>query len=72
MFITLYFLAQMPEKYRKVKVKPRGVSNRLRALSWIRHNASEGVFFFGDDDNTYDVEIFQEVRKKYLKYTITL
>lgn len=52
----------MPEKYRKNKVKPRGVSNRNRALEWLRANATEGVLYFADDDNTYDVEIFDEVR----------
>ena len=51
----------MPAKYRKNKVKPRGVSNRNRGLEWIRANSSEGVLYFADDDNTYDVEIFDEV-----------
>lgn len=55
-------IAQMPAKYRKNKVKPRGVSNRNRGLEWIRANASDGVLYFADDDNTYDVEIFDEVR----------
>ncbi|XP_070500308.1 galactosylgalactosylxylosylprotein 3-beta-glucuronosyltransferase P isoform X1 [Chironomus tepperi] len=57
-----HLLAPMPEKYRKNKVKPRGVSNRNRALEWIRANATEGVLYFADDDNTYDVEIFDEMR----------
>lgn len=51
----------MPANFRTKKVKPRGVSNRNRGLEWIRANASEGVFYFADDDNTYDVEIFDEV-----------
>lgn len=54
-------IAQMPANFRTKKVKPRGVSNRNRGLEWIRANASEGVFYFADDDNTYDVEIFDEV-----------
>lgn len=41
----LSFLAQMPAKYRKNKVKPRGVSNRNRGLQWIRANATEGNGF---------------------------
>uniref|UniRef100_A0A336MAY7 Galactosylgalactosylxylosylprotein 3-beta-glucuronosyltransferase n=2 Tax=Culicoides sonorensis TaxID=179676 RepID=A0A336MAY7_CULSO len=57
-----HMAAQMPEKYRKLKVKPRGVSNRLRALDWIRANATDGVLYFADDDNTYDVDIFTEMR----------
>lgn len=51
----------MPAKYRKNKVKPRGVSNRNRGLDWIRANATEGVIFFADDDNSYDVLIFEQV-----------
>lgn len=56
----------MPAKYRKNKVKPRGVSNRNRGLEWIRANSSEGVLYFADDDNTYDVEIFDEVSVFFL------
>lgn len=55
----------MPAKYRKNKVKPRGVSNRNRGLEWIRANASDGVLYFADDDNTYDLDIFDEVRKAF-------
>lgn len=56
----------MPNKYKKNKVKPRGVSNRNRGLDWIRANASDGVFYFADDDNTYDLQIFHEV--EYFRY----
>ena len=55
----------MPEKYRKLKTlksKPRGVANRNAGLNWIRENARDGgVFFFADDDNSYDVRIFEDV-----------
>lgn len=51
----------MPAKYRKNKIKPRGVSNRNRGLEWIRANATDGVLYFADDDNSYDLEIFEEV-----------
>lgn len=84
----------MPAKYRKNKVKPRGVSNRNRGLQWIRANATEGngfnvkilspptncdkfiylflllfllskgVLYFADDDNTYDLDIFDEVSEQ--------
>ncbi|CRK97451.1 CLUMA_CG010840, isoform A [Clunio marinus] len=57
-----HLVAQMPEKFRKNKVKPRGVSNRNRGLEWIRANASDGVLYFADDDNTYDLDIFDEMR----------
>lgn len=56
----------MPEKYRKMKSKPRGVSNRLRAIEWIKANATDGVLYFADDDNTYDVDIFTKVRNNSL------
>jgi len=56
-------VAPMPEKYKLKKgAKPRGVSNRNRGLQWIRANATKGVFYFADDDNTYDIELFNEVR----------
>ena len=50
--------------------KNRGVEQRNKALQWIRENAAHGqleggergVVYFGDDDNTYDIEIFNEVR----------
>lgn len=52
----------MPERFKKRVVKPRGVSNRNRGLAWIRINAKDGVFYFADDDNTYDLEIFEQMR----------
>ncbi|XP_055547194.1 galactosylgalactosylxylosylprotein 3-beta-glucuronosyltransferase P [Wyeomyia smithii] len=58
----IHLTAPMPAKYRKMKVKPRGVSNRNRGLQWIRANATEGVFYFADDDNTYNLEIFEQMR----------
>lgn len=42
----------------------RGVDQRNLALSWIRKNISldtKGVLYFGDDDNTYHVDLFSEV-----------
>lgn len=61
----LYFLAPMPAQYKnKTKgPKPRGVSNRNKGLAWIRENAKTGVFYFADDDNTYDLDLFKEVIK---------
>lgn len=52
----------MPKQYKKRQLKPRGVSNRNRGLEWIRKNAVDGVFYFADDDNTYDLEIFNQMR----------
>lgn len=59
---SFFFPAPMPEKYKQKKgAKPRGVSNRNRGLQWIRANATNGVFYFADDDNTYDIALFDEV-----------
>ncbi|XP_012282242.1 galactosylgalactosylxylosylprotein 3-beta-glucuronosyltransferase P [Orussus abietinus] len=59
-----HMIAPMPDKYKRKKgAKPRGVSNRNRGLQWIRANATKGVFYFADDDNTYDLDLFAEIRK---------
>ncbi|KAH8351456.1 hypothetical protein KR059_002883 [Drosophila kikkawai] len=58
-----YMVAPMPEKYKQTKrAKPRGVSNRNRGLEYLRHHANEGVLYFADDDNTYDISIFEQMR----------
>jgi hypothetical protein len=60
--------ARMPQQFRvndsttPYTSRPRGASNRNRALQWIRENVKKGVVYFADDDNTYDVRIFQEMR----------
>ncbi|KAM3718221.1 Coiled-coil domain-containing protein [Dirofilaria immitis] len=44
---------------------PRGVVQRNKALLWLRknlHNLRRGVVYFGDDDNTYDWRLFDEMR----------
>ncbi|XP_069824327.1 galactosylgalactosylxylosylprotein 3-beta-glucuronosyltransferase 3 [Dendropsophus ebraccatus] len=46
-------------------LKPRGVEQRNEALRWLRENRSpmeHGVVYFADDDNTYSIRIFQEMR----------
>lgn len=53
----------MPKQYRSEMYKPRGVANRRAALKWLRHhNISEGILYFGDDDNTYSLQLFNEIR----------
>jgi len=55
----------MPAEEAKKKVKARGVSNRNRGLQWIRENDvdPDGIIYFADDDNTYDLRLFEEVSK---------
>lgn len=59
------FVAPMDEKNKqKIYIKrPRGATNRNKALQWIRDNVKEGVVYFADDDNTYDPLIFDQVRE---------
>ncbi|ESO02702.1 hypothetical protein HELRODRAFT_66421, partial [Helobdella robusta] len=49
--------------------KPRGVLQRNEGLRWLRSNkklilsgSEGGVVYFADDDNTYDVQLFDEMR----------
>ncbi|XP_017075576.2 LOW QUALITY PROTEIN: galactosylgalactosylxylosylprotein 3-beta-glucuronosyltransferase S [Drosophila eugracilis] len=59
-----HMVSPMPIKFRNEKPAPRGVANRRAALQWLRqHNLTNGVLYFGDDDNTYDLRLFSEIRK---------
>ena len=57
----------MPDKYRnQTQHVPSGVENRNRALDWILKEVEQtgddsGVIYFADDDNTYDLRIFEQV-----------
>ncbi|XP_041987602.1 galactosylgalactosylxylosylprotein 3-beta-glucuronosyltransferase S-like [Aricia agestis] len=46
----------------KVSNFPRGVANRRAALAWLKENVLEGILYFGDDDNTVDLQLFDEIR----------
>nr|XP_002731115.2 PREDICTED: galactosylgalactosylxylosylprotein 3-beta-glucuronosyltransferase 3-like [Saccoglossus kowalevskii] len=47
-------------------LKPRGVEQRNLALDWLRENidiaTNSGVVYFADDDNTYSLQLFEEMR----------
>lgn len=49
----------------KRRLRARGVEQRNLALQWLRQNYKlgevRGVVYFGDDDNTYDLRVFEEV-----------
>ncbi len=68
----------MPEKYRiKKGPHPSGVENRNNALEWILKKVKEtgddsGVFFFADDDNTYDLRIFEQVNCYFYPLKMTI
>ena len=61
--------APMPKIDRELpetEPKPKGVENRNRDLEWILNRVREtgkpsGWIYFADDDNSYDVRIFDEV-----------
>ena len=40
----------------------KGCSQRNAALTWIKDNVEEGVIYFADDDNAYDIRLFSEIR----------
>lgn len=49
-------------------LKPRGVAQRNEALKWIRDNVkytakSRSAIYFMDDDNTYSIQLFEEITK---------
>ena len=61
----VHLASPMPERYIHERHKPNGVSGRNAAVKWIldnEWNLSPGVIYFGDDDNTYDVSLFEEIR----------
>jgi hypothetical protein len=50
-------------------LKPRGVLQRNAGLMWIRASLDphkdKGVVYFADDDNTYSIQLFEEVIHVY-------
>ena len=57
-----------PDKYKNNSWVGRGVFNRVHGLNWVRDNAEQNsILYFADDDNTYDLRLFEEMRgmKKY-------
>ena len=67
---NVHLTAQTSAKYIPKKgvprsMKPRGVDQRNAGLKWLRQHYSEqncsGVVHFGDDDNKYDLRLFDDV-----------
>lgn len=52
-------------------LKPRGVEQRNEGLRWLREDrrtqpgedSQGGVVYFADDDNTYSLQLFEEVQR---------
>ena len=64
-----HLMSPMPKMYLKEKYKPRGVASRRAGMEWILKNHDQiskngdGIIYFADDDNTYDLKLFDEIRK---------
>ncbi|XP_066983261.1 galactosylgalactosylxylosylprotein 3-beta-glucuronosyltransferase S-like [Macrobrachium rosenbergii] len=54
--------ATMPDEYKGNPSVGKGVFNRREGLRWLRENAREGVLYFADDDNSYDIRLFEQMR----------
>ncbi|XP_008319571.1 galactosylgalactosylxylosylprotein 3-beta-glucuronosyltransferase 2 [Cynoglossus semilaevis] len=53
-----------PRRYKRAGM-PRATEQRNLALTWLRQHRTKkdpGVVFFADDDNTYSLELFEEMR----------
>ncbi|XP_059087516.1 galactosylgalactosylxylosylprotein 3-beta-glucuronosyltransferase S-like [Tigriopus californicus] len=61
----VHMVAPMPAQFLVTAKKPRGVSQRNAALQWILTHPElpEGVLYFADDDNTFDLRLFKDIRK---------
>lgn len=75
--LTYTHLHMLTPKNRKLKegepqwLKPRGAEQRNEGLRWLREKAAadggdgsafnNAVIYFADDDNTYSLQLFEEV-----------
>ena len=65
----VHLASPMPVRYINEKPKPRGVASRNAGVQWVLNNEptlSPGVIYFGDDDNTYDLSLLEEIRQTRL------
>ena len=65
---AIHLTVQTPETVKstwKYSPKVTGVAHRNAGLTWVREhclrNKCEGVVYFGDDDDKYDLRFFEEV-----------
>lgn len=77
-YTHLNILTPMTYKYRgdgRNPRVPRGTLQRNLALRWLRETfplnySQPGVVYFADDDNTYSLQLFEEVRGYVLKVKV--
>ena len=56
-------------------LRNRGVEQRNLAIDWLREyrgDETTGIVYFGDDDNTYDLQLFKEVHTLTFNRTIAM
>jgi len=58
-----YIASPMPKAFDLIYFKPKGIANHRSGLQYIREeDIVEGVLYFGDEDNVYDLQLFKEIR----------
>ncbi|XP_052096132.1 galactosylgalactosylxylosylprotein 3-beta-glucuronosyltransferase 2-like [Mytilus californianus] len=63
--IDIKFTYLSATRYKNAPKTLKGIHQRNKAIFWLRTNidmSKDGVVYFADDDNTYDLELFTEMR----------
>ncbi|CAC5381481.1 B3GAT3 [Mytilus coruscus] len=63
--IDIKFTYLSATRYKNAPKSLKGIHQRNKAIFWLRTNidmSKDGVVYFADDDNTYDLELFTEMR----------